>query len=232
MNLKYLVVGKHLWNRDHFMQIINNDSEEWSFVSDAHDLQQIISQEQGLKFIFFLHWSELLPDQITKEFPCVCFHMTDVPYGRGGSPLQNLIARGHRKTKLTALRMTSGVDSGPVYMKQDLSLEGGTAEEIYIRASKLSCEMAVAITKNRPEPQPQSGDVVRFKRRNPEQSRLTEEHSSLTDVYDHIRMLDANGYPRAFLDLGPLRFEFSRVAMYNGELKADVKIYPQSKSHD
>ncbi len=37
-------------------------------------------------------------------------HMTDVPYGRGGSPLQNLIARGHTSTKLTAMRMTAEVD--------------------------------------------------------------------------------------------------------------------------
>lgn len=56
------------------------------------------------KFIFFPHWSWLIPEDIHTRFECVVFHMTDLPYGRGGSPLQNLIVRGHKETKLTALR--------------------------------------------------------------------------------------------------------------------------------
>jgi len=55
--------------------------------------------------------------------------MTYMPYGRGGSPLQNLIVRGYRHTKLTALRMVEEFDAGPVYLKEDLCLEGN-AEEI------------------------------------------------------------------------------------------------------
>jgi hypothetical protein len=62
--------------------------------------------------------------------------MTDVPFGRGGSPLQNLIVRGRRETKLTALRMSREFDAGPVYMKEPLSLEGG-AEEIYLGSADL-----------------------------------------------------------------------------------------------
>ncbi len=85
--------------------------------------------------------------EILKEIECVCFHMTDVPYGRGGSPLQNLIVRGHRETRLTALRMTSELDAGPVYLKRNLSLEGG-AEEIYLRASALSAEMIQQIVRD------------------------------------------------------------------------------------
>ncbi len=56
--------------------------------------------------------------------------MTDLPYGRGGSPLQNLIQRGHTSTMLTALRCGAGLDTGDVYLKQPLSLHG-SAEEIF-----------------------------------------------------------------------------------------------------
>ena len=65
---------------------------------------------------------EIYSKEIIKRFECVCFHMADVPYGRGGSPLQNLIARGHRETKLTALRMVEDFDAGPVYSKMPLCL--------------------------------------------------------------------------------------------------------------
>lgn len=37
-------------------------------------------------------------------------------------------------------------------------------------------------------------------------------------------MLDAEGYPRAFLSHAGYRFEFSRSALYDGRIVADVQI--------
>ena len=31
--------------------------------------------------------------EIHENYKCIIFHMTDLPFGRGGSPLQNLISR-------------------------------------------------------------------------------------------------------------------------------------------
>ncbi len=43
-------------------------------------------------------------------------------------------------------------------------------------------------------------------------------------MHDFIRMLDAEGYPRAFLQHSGFRFEFSRSALYDGRVVADVTI--------
>jgi methionyl-tRNA formyltransferase len=56
---------------------------------------------------------------------------------------------------------------------------------------------------------------VIFKRRTPEQSSLPES-GDLIRVYDHIRMLDAPGYPTAFVQHGEFLIEFS-----NAQTKAD-----------
>jgi len=56
--------------------------------------------------------------------------MTDLPLGRGGSPLQNLIERGIEKTKISALKVEDGVDTGDIFIKEPLNLKG-TAEEIF-----------------------------------------------------------------------------------------------------
>ena len=56
------------------------------------------------QWIFVPHWSHLIPESIWGPWPTMIFHMTDLPYGRGGSPLQNLIQWGHSSTMLTALR--------------------------------------------------------------------------------------------------------------------------------
>ena len=148
--------------------------------------------------------------------------MTDLPFGRGGSPLQNLIVGGYRSTKLTAFRMVQELDAGPAYQKRDLSLEGN-AEEIYIRATNISSEIILDIIKNEPQPIPQSGETVIFKRRTPDQSEM-QHFENLQSLYDQIRMLDAESYPHAYFIHNGFRYEFSRAAMYEGKIISDVVI--------
>ncbi len=62
--------------------------------------------------------------------------MTDLPFGRGGSPLQNLIERGIENTKISAIKVDDGIDTGDIYFKESLNLNG-TADEIFIRASQI-----------------------------------------------------------------------------------------------
>lgn len=174
------------------------------------------------RYVFFPHWSYMIPAAIHEQFECVIFHMTDVPFGRGGSPLQNLIARGITDTKITALRCAEQVDAGPVYMKRPLSLHG-TAEEIYLRAGIVIEEMITEIVRSEPTPQAQVGQAVTFKRRRPEESDICDT-ANLAELYDRIRMLDADGYPRAFLQSGRFRLEFSRAVTREGRLVADVVI--------
>lgn len=222
----YVLVGCKPWNRDLFDTVVRRYKGKWHFVGSQEELTADLLRAIKPRYVFILHWSWKVPDEIVSNFECVCFHMTDVPFGRGGSPLQNLIVRGLRETKVTALRMSREFDAGPVYMKQSLSLEGG-AEEIYLRAGRLSAAMIQRIIDKEPKPMPQKGNAVIFKRRKPEQSEIgspASPPSSLDELHDFIRMLDAEGYPRAFLSHAGFRFEFSRPALYDGRIIADVKI--------
>ena len=176
------------------------------------------------QWIFVPHWSHLIPESIWGLWPTVIFHMTDLPYGRGGSPLQNLIQRGHSSTMLSALRCGAGLDEGDIYMKQSLSLYG-TAEEIFLRADELIEQMIGRIVREEPTARPQQGEAVMFSRRRPGQSNLaTCPEGDLNAWYDQIRMLDAEDYPHAFLEALGMRLEFRRVTYRSDGLHADVKI--------
>jgi methionyl-tRNA formyltransferase len=178
------------------------------------------------QWIFVPHWSQLIPESIWGPWPTVIFHMTDLPYGRGGSPLQNLIQRGHCSTMLTALRCGAGLDSGGVYLKQPLSLHG-SAEEIFLRADSLIEQMIECIVLLEPVAMPQEGESVVFKRRTPAQSNLAScPEGDLSAWYDQIRMLDAEGYPHAFLEIHGMRLELRRVCQRSDGLHADVRIIP------
>jgi methionyl-tRNA formyltransferase len=225
--IKNLVVGCKSWNRRVFDEVIKKYPGKWKYIGSKGKLTLATVQTWNPNHIFFLHWSWKVPDEIIDNYECVCFHMTDVPYGRGGSPLQNLIIRGHRETKLTALRMTHDFDAGPVYLKEDLCLEG-SAEEIYIRATYLAAEMIKNIIREHPEPVPQTGEITVFKRCKPEQSEIPK-LNTLQDLYDFIRMLDAQGYPNAFIKYKGFRYQFNRAAFYDGRIVADVVIEPMEE---
>ncbi len=219
----YIVAGNHPWNRAAFDAQLVHLPGDWHFAATSEEMATLLNSGGKPRYIFFLHWSMRVPDEWVDTHTCVCFHMTDVPYGRGGSPLQNLIQRGHRDTMLTALRMVHEMDAGPVYAKRPLSLEG-SAEEIYIRAGRLSCEIIADMVREGPLPVAQSGEAVIFKRRRPEQSAIPADLSDLGALHDFIRMLDAEGYPQAFIEHGGFRLQFNRAALYGGHLLADVKV--------
>jgi methionyl-tRNA formyltransferase len=180
------------------------------------------------EIVCFPHWSWRIPAEVHRRWECIVFHMTDVPYGRGGSPLQNLIVRGHRDTRISALRCVEEMDAGPVYLKRALSLQG-SAQDIYVQASTIIREMIVEILTHRPTPVAQAGEPVTFSRRTPEQGDI-KALRTVEEVYNYIRMLDADGYPRAFLETPHLRIEFNRASLRGGHIAAEVTI--TAKHHD
>ena len=72
------------------------------------------------KYIFFPDWSWIVPENIIKNYDCVCFHESNLPKFRGGSPIQNQIISGIKKTKTTAFFMNSKIDGGDIILQKDL----------------------------------------------------------------------------------------------------------------
>ena len=196
LDQSYLLVTIRKWNLEKFKEEKNNLPGKWHLINDQEDLTLLNVQKYNPRYIFFPHWSIKVPSEIINKFECVCFHETDLPFGRGGSPIQNLISNGFKSTKISALRMNSDLDSGPIYLKRELSLEG-IAEEIFIRASDIIFEMIKTIIEEEIKPKDQTGEITYFKRRLPEDSLIPKEITTLKELYDFIRMLDAEDYPKA-----------------------------------
>ncbi len=227
-NKTYLVAGYKPWNHRIFDEIISKSPGRWHFIGNPEQLSLDTVRALSPRYIFFLHWSWKVPDEIIKEYECVAFHMTDLPFGRGGSPLQNLIARGIHETKISAIKVTEEFDAGPIYLQRNLCLHG-SAEEIYIRATYKSADMIERIISQDLKPVPQRGKSTVFKRRRPEDSEIRSLHT-VHQLYDFIRMVDAEGYPRAFCYYKGFRYELSRATLYDGRIEANVIITRQEDS--
>ena len=81
------------------------DKYEIVVLSAKEELKKELINKFNPRWIFFPHWSWLIPSQIYKNYTCVVFHITDLPFGRGGSPLQNLISKKIYKTKISAIKV-------------------------------------------------------------------------------------------------------------------------------
>ena len=222
-NNSYIIASVKKWHENEFKKIKKKLRGEWYFIGNYEELTLENILKINPTYIFFPHWSKKVPENIFNKFECVCFHETDLPYGRGGSPIQNLILRNQKKTIITALKMTDKIDAGPIYLKKQLKLNG-SAQQIYERASKKVYKMISIIVKKKIMPIAQKGNVVRFNRRKPKQSILSKKTKSLSELYNHIRMLDAKSYPTAFIKYGNLRIEFKKAKINKKTLNASVSI--------
>jgi methionyl-tRNA formyltransferase len=209
------------WNIKNFFVLKEKfPAFKWELITSKEELNYKNIKSINPDIIFFPHWSWQIPKEIYSNFECILFHMTDLPFGRGGSPLQNLIIRKIYNTKISAIKVVETLDAGEIYMKKDLDISLGSAEEIYIRMSEIIFfEMIPYLIKNfkKIEPLPQKGNIVVFKRRNPEESEL-KEFTTLREYYDFIRMLDAKGYPKAFIKKGNFIIKFKDVKLKNDKV--------------
>lgn len=222
MAVRYIVASSRPWNGSLAARLSRRTSDDYILVTSPAELAAALSDGPAPRYILVAHWSEYIPETIWSKHETVIFHMTDLPYGRGGSPLQNLIARGHTETMMSALRCSAEVDAGPVYLRRPLSLHG-SAEEIFIRADAVIEEMIVELVSRQPTPVPQQGNPVAFKRRRPQDSAINGD-MTLQQLYDHVRMLDAEGYPHALLEVGRLRIEFTKASRRVDRIEAQVTI--------
>ena len=221
--MSIIIVSNKEWHRKYVKEIATRTNKDVIYIDNKACITHDYLNKLQPEWVFFPHWSYIIPAEVYENMNCVIFHMTDLPFGRGGSPLQNLIARGIYETKLSALKCTAQLDAGDIYIKQPLSL-WGTAEEIYLRAAELTKEMIIQIVKEKPQLHKQQGEPVVFRRRKPSEGDIGK-LKYLSEVFDYIRMLDADTYPPAFLDKNNLHIEFTRASLKDGHILADAKIF-------
>lgn len=172
--------------------------------------------------IFFPHWSYKVNKNIFNKYKCICFHTAPLPYGRGGSPIQNLIIKNFKRTPICAIKMTYDLDAGPIYIKKIISLNG-SLNKIFERMSIKIIEMIKILMIKKIYPKKQKGKVFKFKRIKEDNSEIKNE-INIQKVYDKIRMLDADSYPNAYIKINNLKFSFTNPILKKNFIMCNAKI--------
>tara|TARA_R100001129_G_scaffold183737_2_gene166872 strand:+ start:857 stop:1525 length:669 start_codon:yes stop_codon:yes gene_type:complete len=174
-------------------------------------------------WIFFLHWSSFVPAEIYENYRCVVIHTSNLPHGRGGSPLQNQILEGINESRVNALVMGEQLDAGAIYCSLPITLQGSLVD-IWLSIADQAFHLIQNCVEHSPTPIEQQGDVHVYKR-NKNNILPLEAEDDIVNIHKFIQMLDAEGYPSAFYDIGGFRLEFSRSKLNDsGSLISDVTI--------
>jgi methionyl-tRNA formyltransferase len=75
---------------------------------------------------------------------CVNVHASLLPRWRGAAPIQRAILAGDETTGVTIMQMETGLDTGPMLLKRETSIDGKTAGELTIELAELGAETLVA----------------------------------------------------------------------------------------
>jgi methionyl-tRNA formyltransferase len=162
--------------------------------------------EEKIHAIIFVGWSEIISNEIIDKYLCLCYHPSDLPLYRGGSPLQHQIIDGVKTTKGTLFRMNRELDSGPIFHKEELSL-GGDMDKILNNLEKnasLLIEKFIESYESKEKIDFYTQDEQKatiYKRRKPEMSEITQDellNSNGLYLYNKIRSL-GDPYPNAYI---------------------------------
>ena len=221
---RYCIVTDKPWGDAVFSNAANHDGY-WIRDSDGIPVWDL----DKYKYVFYVFWSDKVPKELTEKGNCIGFHLCAGNYTSGGSPVQNAIYNGYEKGTVKAFVMDDGIDTGEVLDFEFVSLLG-SAEEIYMRLAdsiytlikKIVTGNTMAENKDRLLKMSCVNGGLSFKRRKPADSAINA--GDLKHVYNQIRMMDAEGYPPAFLEVDGMRYEFSRASLKHDCVLTDVKI--------
>jgi methionyl-tRNA formyltransferase len=211
----YLFCAYREWSKTLFDKLKKND-DNIVLLKSPKKLTFSYVKKINPEMIFFPDWSWIVNKKIINNYKCVCFHESNLPKFRGGSPLQNQIIRGVEKTKTTAFIMNEGLDEGVIMLQKELSLKG-SINEIFKRMINNDYVMIKKIMDKKYKLKNQKGKPTKFKRRSEDQSELTNLDYSKKYIYNFIRMLD-DPYPNAFIQIGKRKIVFKNISNKNNKL--------------
>lgn len=216
--MNIIISKNNPWSKELF-NLISKESNQFAWLTECNlDVLNYLKPE----WVFFFHWSEIVPKEIYEKHKCVVVHTGNLPQGRGGNPIQNQILDDIISTKVNLIEMGPVLDGGKIYNSFPITLQGNL-NDIWFTIARISKELILECVNKSLTPLPQIGESKTYKRRKNNEIKF-DNTKDISYVYNQIRMLDAEGYPNICFEIDGFMLEFSRAKLENKTVIADVRI--------
>lgn len=129
--------------------IIKEAVEKAGFVVEQHVTGKLDElKPHKSKLAVLAAYGRIIPQRILDEFPLgiINIHPSLLPAYRGSTPIEQAILDGAAKTGVSIMRLTAGMDEGPLYKQKTLHLTGSeTKLELTEKLQRLGSELLVEV---------------------------------------------------------------------------------------
>jgi methionyl-tRNA formyltransferase len=191
--------------------------ESWSESRGSSHTINLVSSSKNITcnygdILFLISCAEVISTEVRARFQaCFVIHASDLPFGRGWSPLIWQIIEGRSTIVVTLLEAIDQIDAGKIWAQEEISFNG---TELYdeineiLFAAELKLMDHVILNFKKIIPKSQSIDSPTwYPRRTCEDSRI-DPSKSIASQFDLLRVADPNRYP-AFFELRGQHYEIA-----------------------
>lgn len=174
-----------------------------SLIQDGHSVVLVHSQEEipGGDIAFFLGCTRIVkPEFLLHNSNNIVVHPSDLPKGRGFSPLAWQILEGNNDIPICLFEATGAVDAGPIYLRDVIHFQGNELnEEIKQLQGQKTVDMCLRYVRERNiiAPKSQHGDPTYYPKRTAVDSEL-DIQKTLLELFPLLRIVDNDRYPAYF----------------------------------
>lgn len=148
--------------------------------------------------LYILSYLKIIPQKyLSLHDMNIVIHGSDLPKGRGFSPLSWQISEDSREIVFTLFEAGDEVDSGDYYMKREMKLDGTELfHEWRSKCAAFVSDMALEFLDHKDSypPSLQSGEATLYPKRGEADDEVLPEHS-LEMIFDKLRACDPDRYP-------------------------------------
>ena len=164
---------------------------------------------RGFNLVFVLGYTKVLKDEILSSNKLLLVvHESDLPKGRGFAPVQWQILEGKADITVCLLKISDEVDSGDIFDRMTLSLDGSELyEEIRKKQALITFELIARFLERYPHLsfERQEGKPTFYRRRDPSGSQLNLD-KTIREQFNLLRICNNKDWP-AFFELDGVRYQ-------------------------
>ena len=208
------------------MNIVPNELASWGMSNginvlkpEGRDNLKDLIKTLNPEIVITIAYGQIIPEDFLNlpKYGWINVHFSSLPRWRGAAPVQWAILSADKETGVTIFQLDKGMDTGPVYLSDSVSIERDeTTEMLLTRLSNIGADLAIqSLSKIQTgiKPVAQSNSGVTLAPKITKNDGKINWHENTDEIFNRYRALAGN--PGIWTLLGELRLKIDSLEISN-----------------
>jgi len=208
------------------MNIVPNELASWGMSNginvlkpEGRDKLKDLIKTLNPEIVITIAYGQIIPEDFLNlpKYGWINVHFSSLPRWRGSAPVQWAILSADKETGVTIFQLDKGMDTGPVYLSESVSIERDETTEILLtRLSNIGADLAIqSLSKIQTgiEPVAQFNSGVTLAPKITKNDGKINWHENTDEIFNRYRALAGN--PGIWTLLGELRLKIDSLEISN-----------------